>query len=254
MGRSSLFNLISILFLALAVVWIAYVALRLMGPPATDPRLAALVLPSPIVLPSLTPTNTPLPTSTPTDTLTPTITPSPTETPTITPTIAPSATITDTPTITQTPTETPTPLATFTSLPSATPTGPTPTPIPTQSPFPFRLREDTVILTQNFANAAGCAWQGLGGQVFGIDGNPLPGLQVHIFGDSVDFFVQAGTNTLYGPAGWEQPVDTVINTKTYFIELLSAQGTVVSDRIQVTFPGDCAQNLALVNFIQTRPL
>ena len=253
--RSTIFNFISIVFVVLSVGWIIFVVTRLVGPPVTDPRIANFVLPPTQDLPTLTPTNTPLPTNTPTDTLTPTITLSPTETPTITPTLAPSVTITDTPMATLTPSETPTPLATFTSQPTATPTGPTPTVEPPPSPYPFRLREENIILTQNFANAAGCAWQGFGGQVFGLDGNPLPGLQVHVFGSdtATDFFVQAGSNTLYGPAGWEQPVDTVINTRTYFVQLLSAQGTVVSDPIQVSFPGDCTQNLALVNFVQTRP-
>jgi hypothetical protein len=256
MGRSAIFNLITIVFVALAVVWIIYVVMRLAGPPATDPAAAAFVLPPTLELPTLTPTDTPFPTSTPTDTLTPTITPIPSDTPTPTLSPVPSATITDTPTVTQPPSETPTPLATFTPLPSATPTGPSPTAPPTISPFPFQLREPNIIFTQNFANAAGCAWQGLGGQVFGLDGNPLPGLQIHVFGGdgTADFFTQSGSNTLYGPAGWEQPVDNVINTRTYFVEVLSAQGTVVSDRVQVTFPGDCAQNLALVNFVQTRPL
>ena len=251
MGRSIIFNLISLVFLVLSIVWIVFVFLRMAAPAPSAPTAP---LPEVIVLPTLTPSFTPLPTSTPTDTLTPTITPSPTETvpPTITP--IPSATITQTPTITDTPSHTPTPLATFTPQPTATPTGPTPTREPTVSPFPFTLRENQVILTQNFANAAGCAWQGLGGQVFDLNGNPLAsGLQIHVFGGDLDRFVQVGSNTLYGPAGWEQPVDTTINTTTYFVELLSAQGTVISDRIQVTFPGDCAQNVAIIYFVQTRP-
>jgi hypothetical protein len=246
--RSTIFNFISIVFLVLSLSWLIFVVTRLMGPPVTDPLIANFVLPPTQDLPTLTPTNTPLPTNTPTDTLT-------TETPTITPTLAPSVTITDTPTITFTPSETPTPLETFTAQPSPSPTGPTSTVEAPPSPYPFRLREESVILTQNFANAAGCAWQGFGGQVFGLDGNPLPGLQIHVYGSdtAADFYIQAGSNTLYGPAGWEQPVDTVINARTYFVQLLSAQGTVVSEPIQVTFPSDCAQNLALVNFVQTRP-
>ena len=251
MGRSVIFNLVSLIFVVLSVLWIVFVFVRTMGPAATRQSAPP---PDVLVLPTLTPSFTPFPSSTPTNTLTPTITPSPSETipPTVTP--IPSATITETATITDTPSHTPTPLATFTPQPTATPTGPTPTLPPTVSPFPFTLRENQIILTQNFANAAGCAWQGLGGQVFDLNGNPLAsGLQVHIFGGDIDRFVQAGSNTLYGPAGWEQPVDTAINTTTYFVELLSAQGTVVSDRIQVTFPGDCAQNVAIINFIQTRP-
>ncbi len=157
--------------------------------------------------------------------------------------------------MTFTPSNTPTPLATFTPQPSATPTGPSQTPSPTISPYPFKLREDAVILTQNVMNTAGCAWQGLGGQVFGLDGNPLPGLQIHIFGadGDIDSFRQSGENSLYGAAGWEQPVGNTISARTYFVQLLSPQGTPVSERIQVTFPSDCTQNLAIVNFVQTRP-
>lgn len=254
MGRATVFNVISLIFLVLSILWIIFVITRLLGPPATDPSAAAAILPTAIVLPTLTPTDTPLPSSTPTDTETPTVTFTPTETPTQTLTVAPTMTITDTPTITFTPSETPTPLATFTPQPTATPTGPTETFTPTTSPYPFSLRDDNVILTENFANQAGCAWQGFGGQVFGLDGNPLPGMQVHVYGETVDFYVQAGSNTNYGPSGWEQAVDTVINTRTYYVQLLSPQGTIISEPVQVTFPGDCAQNLALINFIQVRPL
>ena len=255
MGRSTLFNFIAIIFLILALLWVVFVISRLLGPPATSLEAASIMIPTSFVLPTLTPTNTFTPTLTPTDTLTPTITPSETTTPSETPTPVPSVTITDTPAATLTPSSTPTPLATFTPQPSPTPTGPSPTSPPTVSPFPFKLREDAVIFTQNVINSAGCAWEGLGGQVFGLDGNPLPGLQIHVFsaeGD-IDAIRQAGENSLYGPAGWEQPVSNTINNKTFFVQLLSPQGTVISERIQITFPSDCAQNLAIVNFIQTRP-
>jgi hypothetical protein len=43
------------------------------------------------------------------------------------------------------------------------------------------------------------------------------------------------------------------NNNTYFVELISNSGTVVSPAVQVSFPNNCAQNLALVNFEQTRP-
>lgn len=79
------------------------------------------VLPTEIVLPTLTPTNTPLPTETPTatQTPTPTATPTSTQTPTNTPTSTPTP-IPPTPTFTQTPTptsipDTPTPTLTPTS-------------------------------------------------------------------------------------------------------------------------------------------
>ncbi len=256
MGRGSarIFNLISLIFLLLSVGWIIYVITRMLGPAAANSQQAALALPTAIVLPTLTPTNTPLPTSTPTQTATPTVTLPPTET--LPPTIAPTAssTITDTPGPTSTPSNTPTEPPTFTPVFTETPSGPTATFTPTISPFPFVLRQNEIVFTQNFANSAGCAWQGIGGQVFDLSLNPLAGYVVHVFGGDIDRFVRSGDNTNYGAAGWEQQLANAINSNTYYVELQSPQGTVVSERVQVSFPSDCAQNLALVNFIQTRPL
>lgn len=116
----------------------------------------------------------------------------------------------------------------------------------------FLQQDSEVIFTSNFANSAKCNWQGLAGQVKGRDGNPLKGIQVHIIDESAltKFFVKSGTNTLYGPAGWEQPLDNKVSASTYFVELLSDDGEIISNRVRVDFPGDCEKNLALVNFIQ----
>lgn len=253
MGKSGgIYNLISIVFLALTALWIAFVISRLLGPGVEIQATADL--PTPVTIPTLTPSHTFTPTATPTATPTPTETLTPTVTPTEPPTFTPSPTITDTPGPTSTPTDTPTPIATFTPTPTDTPTGPTATFTATTSPFPFDLRNNEVVFTQNFANQAGCAWQGIGGQVFDLNGSPLNGLLVRVFGPNLDRLVQSGSNTQYGEAGWEQPVDNVINTNTYFVQLETTAGTIISPRVQVTFPGDCARNLALVRFIQTRPL
>jgi hypothetical protein len=136
--------------------------------------------------------------------------------------------------------------------PTETPTGPTSTLEPTLSPYLYDLRAGQVIFTQNFANTAGCAWQGIGGQVFDINGLPINGLHLHVFNNQFDSTVDSGSNSLYGAAGWEVPVDSKISTNIYFVELLSPGGTVISPRIQVAFPSDCLKNLALVNFEQKR--
>lgn len=253
-GKGTIYNVISLVFLLLTILTIVFVIMRMAGPPA-ERQEAAVVLPTAVILPSLTPS--PIPTTglpptftfTPTDTLTPTNTLSPTPIP---PSATVSPTITDTPAPTDTPTITPTPSISPTPLPTETPTGPTPTLAPTQNPYLFELRQGQVILTQNFANTAGCAWQGLGGQVFNTEGTPLNGLKIHVFGTNFDRTVDSGSNSLYGPGGWEVPVDNKINAQSYYVELLSPGGTVVSARIQVTFRSDCARNVALVNFIQTR--
>ena len=253
-GKGTIYNVISLVFLLLTILTIVFVITRLAGPPA-EKQVAAAALPTAVVLPSLTPS--PIPTTglpptftfTPTDTLTPTNTLPPTDVP---PTVTVSPTITDTPAPTSTPEATLTPSISPTPLPTETPTGPTATLAPTQNPYLYELRQGQVIFTQNFANTAACAWQGLGGQVFNTEGTPLNGLKVHVFGTNFDRTVDSGTNSLYGPGGWEVPVDNKISAQTYYVELLSPGGTTVSARIQVTFPSDCARNVALVNFIQTR--
>lgn len=255
-GRQRTFNFITIVFLLLTVsccVLTLIIGFVLPPPPPLPTATVAVV-------PTGTNTLTPLP---PTFTYTPSDTPTTTNTPTLTLSVSPSMTITETagptntPTITASasPTSSPTPTATYT--PSMTPTGPTPTFTNTPSPFPFRLRGG-IAYTVNNLNAGGCTWQGIGGQVFDLNNQGVTGLQIHISGPGLGeggagVSVQTGSNTLYGPSGWEQMVASATNSETYFVEIRSSQGTQLSQSVQVTFSNNCAQNLALVNFEQTRP-
>lgn len=252
MGRSNarVFNIISLVFLVLSLIVIILVVMRLLGPSVVPQAVGDL--PTPFILPTETATNTSIPTQPPTFTLTPTSTETAVDTATPTPTVTLSPTITTTAAPTDTPSMTPTPENSSTPVPTATPTGPTPTLAPTLSPFLFDLREGNVILTSNFANSAACAWQGIGGQVFDLAGNPMNDLQLHVYGGDIDRRVASGSNSLYGAAGWEQPVDNKINANTYYVELESQGGTIISPRVPVQFPSDCTKNLALVNFIQVR--
>ncbi|MCB9453744.1 MAG: hypothetical protein H6672_20125 [Anaerolineaceae bacterium] len=252
-SSAGIFNLISLIFLVLTLVAVVLVVTRLAGPTAQVQEVVDI--PTQVVLPTLTPTDTPTNTQPPTFTLTPTDTLTPTNTHTATPLPTLSPTITDTPSPTFTASATFTPSISPTPTATATSTAPTNTPEPTLSPFLFELRDNQVIFTENFQNRAsvGCAWQGIAGQVFDENGNPLNGLQVHVFGVDVDRIVTSGDNTLIGSSGWEVPVDNKINGNTYQVELRSQLGTVVSQLITVTFPQDCSKNLALVNFRRTRP-
>lgn len=254
MSRGAFFNFVSIVFFILTLgVITALVAI--LASPAPSAQLADLPTLAP-PLPTLTPTNTHTatipPTFTPSPTNTPTFTPTQTasSTPTLTPSITPSPTITNTPGPTETPSDTPT----FT--PTASPTGPTPTPTQTEIPYAFGLR-DEVRYTTNFANSLGCAWQGIGGQVFNVDDTELTGeFYIRVFNVSNTFSqrVRIGTNSFYGPfSGWEVQVAPNVNTETYFVQLETAFSQV-SPRIQITFRGDCFQNVALINFKATRPL
>ncbi len=260
-GRNRVFNLLTMLFLLFTVICLVLTvifAAGLMPVPFLAPR--AVTIPDVALVPTPTITHTPIP---PTWTFTPSKTPTATSTPTASPSVTPSLTITSTAGPTETPSITPTATGTFTETPtetftpSVTPTGPTPTYTPTASPFPFILRGG-VVFTANFANTAGCAWQGVGGQVFGLGGQGLLGYQVRVTGPGLGeggagVIVGTGSNTLYGSSGWEVYVSGQTNNNTYFVELISPSGTVVSPAVQVSFPNNCAQNLALVNFDQTRP-
>lgn len=264
-GQNRVYNIVTVIFLLLTAIVIALVVVFAMGI-IPVPFLApdSLTVPEINIVPSPTITDTPPP---PTWTLTPTKTLTPSSTPSSTASVTPSLTITatagptDTPTITPTASDTPTATPSYTFTPSITPTGPTLTFTPTPSPFPFRVRGGAsgVVFTANFANTAGCAWQGIGGQIFGLQGEGLLGYQIRVTGGGLGeggagVIVASGSNTLYGsPSGWEVFVSGQTNNNTYFVELLSPSGVVVSPAVQVTFPNNCAQNLALVNFEQTRP-
>lgn len=285
-GSARIFNIISLIFLILTILVIIFVIVRMVQP-APAVVVAQAVLPTAAFLPTVTATFTPSPTPEPTETLTPTATetaspipsgtapPLPTVTASLTNTPEPSATLTLTPsetpiasatlappTATPSLTITPTLPNTATPLPSATPpptatTGFTPPPTvgDVPSPYPFALRESQPIFNANFANTAGCGWQGIGGQVLGIDGTPLLGVTVHVTGPGVDARVTSGSNTIYGVSGWEVPVGTTLLGNSYRVELLSPGETIISPTVVVTFTlNDCGRNLALVNFQQTRPI
>lgn len=246
-----LFNIITIVMLVLAVLVLVWTGVQFLAPaPAED----VLQLPTQNILPTETPTSTPRPTLPPTFTLTPTITqtPSPTLTPTLPP--SPSPTITDTPLPTATITDTGVPEPTATFTPSATSSEPTATFTPTESLFPFQVRQPPgIIFTRNTFNTAACQFQAVGGQVLGLSDAGLDGIQVFVFGAGIDRVTTSGFNTAYGPGGWEIPVDTTINNNTYSVELRTSIGTAISDRIEITFPSNCDENIAIVQFEQTRP-
>ena len=256
MQKAVIYNALSLIFLLGTVAMIVFVAARMASPTQQTTQTAAL--PSPMALPTETPTNTPTDTLTPTFTLTPTDTVTPSLTPTEAPTVTPSATITATPGPTETASLTPTPADTATPMPTFTPEGPTLTFTPTDSPFFFEQRE-SVFIGPNSVNALGCAWQGIGGSVLGVDGNETDRqFRVRVFSQSGDFerVVTTGDNSLYGAlTGWEVTVSNTINNQTYFVRLESLVGdrVALSPDVQVAFPQDCNANAAIVRFIQVRP-
>ncbi len=168
--------------------------------------------------------------------------------PTRTPTPSPTATFTptNTPTATFTPTSTLPPSETPTFTPS--PTGPTATPT---SQYAFMLQPGSLILRDNFGNAAGCNWQGVAGQVTTDRGEPVLGVQVRVKGPGVELATLSGTAPFYGPSGWEIKVADAPVTSRYEVSLW-VTGQQASPTVEIVFPGVCQQNLATLNFIQMR--
>lgn len=253
-SNASIYNGVSILFLVLSLLVIIFVVLQLTSDaPDDSPDFASL--PTAVQLPTQTPTLTPTETLTPTLTLTPTNTETPTPTDPPTDTAVPTTTITPTPGPTETPSLTFTPSISPTPIPSETSSVPTPTFTATDSPFAFGLNGE-VFIGPNGVNTAGCNWQGVGGSVISLTGQEVTQtFQVRVFGSGIERTVQTGTNSFYGAtSGWEVALDNTIGNRMYFVRLETTLGTPLSADIELSFPGDCNANAAIIRFQQLREL
>lgn len=252
------FNLVTIIFVVLTALTLT-VILRIAGdamePPFLQPG-AEEALPTQVVIDTLTPR----PSWTPSRTPAPTNTHAPTATPTETPTA--TGTSTRTPTTTVTPSTT----ATFTLTPTNTLVPPTATPTQTNTPTPsitptptatveyaFIVQPNSIILRENYANTQGCNWQGIAGQVTTPQGEPVIGVQVRVASPERELTTLTGTNTFYGPSGWEIALGSQPSVGRYTIALWY-NNQPASPPVEIVFPGACQQNLATVNFILNRPL
>lgn len=174
----------------------------------------------------------------------PTKTPAPVV-PTRTPTRTPTITLTPSPMNTRTPTLTP----------SVTPTWPptaTPTPRVTRSPWSFTYELD-------FGTPQlGCGWTGVAGYVQDLDGNPLVGYPVHVWGAGIDAVVSSGAdpglNTRYGnQAAWEQFFDASPKPMQVRVQLhdpYREDHLPISEEIVIDMPGYCGAALGYVIFTQ----
>ena len=196
------------------------------------------------------------------------------------------------PPVVQIPTNTPSPLPTFTPLPSKTPR-PTETPIPTETstPTPEIVNTPFILILPTESPQAtipgqkntespyqyvvqpggpvsvsssimqpevGCNWLGVGGNVVDLQGAPIVGLRVQLYGSlhgEIKIIVSiSGTVNRYGPAGYEitlsdYPTET---NHTLWLQLFDQAGGALSDKVYFdTFAG-CDKNLTIINFKQVR--
>lgn len=230
---SLLWNLLTILVLLAAVVLLSISALIFADPqsslnPFPPPTLpVALFFPTntPPSLNVLPPTWTPTPTSEPTMTFTPV----PTHTPSTTPTLL----------VLPSPTDTPTPTAT--------------------RPPRFNLSGGVNHMRVGLVvSGRGCAWMGVGGNVVDLEGNPVVGLTVLLGGEyegkAINKTTRTGTASAYGAGGYEINMadDPNSSKETLYVQILSANGTALSDQFFFRTYDDCNRNLIRMNFTQTQ--
>lgn len=226
MNRDRIFDILTLLMLGMTLIIIlVYIAIAINPFLPINPFPPAQATPMMLVA-----TDTPTPTPGPEDV--------PTWTPTATPTITPTPLPTFTPTVTQTPTDVP---------PTETPT-PTPTITPrvTRSPYPF-----TYELTYE-TPYYGCNWTGVAGIVQDLDGNPLQGYPIHIWGGGIDVVVTSGDKQMYGDSGWEQFFSNApMESRGVFRVQIHSQyepHAPISEEILLNFEGYCSTSMAYIVF------
>ena len=180
----------------------------------------------------------------------------PTSTPTLVqlpPTWTPTAISTHEPTITPIPVQdTDTPSVGITSTPYAT--------ADNSAKYPFASKgAPSAVANTVFHPDKDCKWQGIAGQVWDIQGRPLIGYRVHLWGyyngKNVDLTtLSGGAQAWYGESGYEfvignSPLDSTGNLS---IELEDQSYMAISNKVTVDTYSACDKNLVLVNFQQVK--
>lgn len=187
-----------------------------------------------------------------------TLTPSPTETPGPTDTPEPTSTRTPTATKTRTPTSINTPFVIILATESVV--APTQDPDTAASPYSFAVQPGSPVAYSSsvMQPEVGCKWLGVGGNVVDLQGAPIVGLRVQLYGSLHGVIKEivslTGTINRYGPAGYEivlsdKPTET---NHTLWVQLLNQAGGVLSDKVYFDTFDSCDKNLTIINFKQIR--
>ena len=257
---TTLFDLLTLLFVVLTVGLIAAVVLINNNPNTPLNPFPPPTVPALLVLPTMTPTPTG------TATATPTITPTPSDTPTATATPTASATPTETPTPTHTPTQVILAAPAATEPPTASllddgsggavpgsqggaPNSPGENPA-TQAPYPFTASE---VRYEANDSDEGCRWLGIAGTVSGLEGDPLPGVAIEINGENFRQVLFSGSAPRWGSGGFEFTVGAAPRSAEYTLRLLGPTGGPISEVLTVETGNTCQSNVAIVEFTQNYP-
>lgn len=136
---------------------------------------------------------------------------------------------------------------------SATPTE------PAGSSYPFVLQSEPAAIEAAVLHPdIGCDWMGVGGQVLGLQGQPIPGITVQLSGSLdgkvINLTSLTGTVLQFGDAGYEfkisdLPQDT---NGVFWLRLVDQANLPLSGRTYFNTYAECGKNLVVVNFKQVR--
>ncbi len=123
---------------------------------------------------------------------------------------------------------------------------------------PFEVQAGVPAYLSNIAYPElGCNWLGVAGQVFDQKDSPIVNLGVSLTGTlgdtEINELVLSGSALLYGESGFEFKLADapIASAGTLSIQLFGDEGQALSDPITFDTTEDCAQNLVLINLVQT---
>lgn len=123
----------------------------------------------------------------------------------------------------------------------------------------YKIQPGSPYFSPNLAEPlAGCEWSGVAGQVFGQDGNAVPGLLVRIKGaydgQPVSVVVLTGSATGLGTGGFSYKLgERAIDSKDQLsIQVFNLLGKALSPKVKLSTSSQCDQNLVMVNFATIR--
>ncbi len=125
----------------------------------------------------------------------------------------------------------------------------------TSAQFTYGIQPGSPVFIPNFVNSsAACNWQGIAGQVFNLDGDPVKNLVVKAGGTwnngTVNLLGMTGASTAYGEGGYEIVLGTkaLNSTNSVWVQIVDLAGNALSAKTYVSTSSDCGKNLTLVNF------
>lgn len=130
---------------------------------------------------------------------------------------------------------------------------------PTLKPMPFMLFREPETMSANLVRPAlDSHWLVVAGQAWGMQHQPLSGLQVHLWGELDGFTINkhrlSGSAPAFGEAGFEFALKNLVvdSEGSLFIQLLDAFGSPLSHPVTVQTYADPEQNLIMINFKQVQ--